>query len=86
MGQAAQAVLVAARLVDCEAALILLRVVHRDVGALHERVGIVGVLGIDGDAEAGVHVDRDIAEDERRVERRCRCAPRRPRHRAHRWP
>ena len=68
--QSPQRVLVASRLVDRDAAVIPLRVVHRDVRVIHQRPRVVGVRRIQRDAEAGVDVDGDVAEDERRIERR----------------
>ena len=43
----------------------LLRAVHRDVGVLQELLGIVGVVGIDADADRRRHVDVVLLDAER---------------------
>jgi hypothetical protein len=45
--------------------VILLRVVHGDIGAFHQRAGILGVKRAESDAHARVDLDRDIAQQER---------------------
>ena len=43
--------------------------VHGHVGPLGERLGVDGVVGVDGDADAGVRLHADAAELERLLER-----------------
>ena len=50
-------------------ALRALGVVHRDVGALDQRVHVVAVVGAERDADARLELDRDAAQRERAAER-----------------
>ena len=49
---------------------LLLRQVHRDVGALEEQVDVAAVARIAGDSDAGLDVEREPVDQERLVERR----------------
>jgi hypothetical protein len=42
-----------------------LRLVHRDVGALHERLDVVAVVGMERDADAAAELEADALGDER---------------------
>ena len=52
-----------------------LGLVHRDVGALQQAERVAGVLGEQRDADAGVDVQRDVADLERALERRAQAQP-----------
>jgi hypothetical protein len=54
--------------VDLEPGTRRLRLVHRHIGALHQRVHVRAVLGEAGDPEAGLHVDGEAANGEGLVE------------------
>ena len=60
--------LVVGRAVQRHAGARALGLIHGDVGAAQQRVGVLTVLGCDGDADAGVDVDRLALEHERRLQ------------------
>ena len=61
----ARAVLVAVGGVELAARVVVLGQVHRDVRTLEQRVDVVAVLGIEGDADARLEVEPDALELER---------------------
>jgi hypothetical protein len=62
------AVVVAHLGVDLAAAGLLLGDVHRDVGALEERMDVVPVLGIEGDSDARFDLESEPVDRERLLE------------------
>ena len=77
----AAAVVVARRQVDLVAGAHPLGLVHGHVRALQEPERVAGVLGEERDADARVHVDADVADLERALERRPEAQPGRARRR-----
>ena len=80
----ARAVLVALGDVELAARVVFLGQVHRDVGALQQRVDVVAVLGVERDADARLEIEPDALQLERaaaarRGPSRRRGAPRRRR-------
>ena len=61
--------------VGLDAALAALGVVHRDVGALHQRRHVGAVLGRERHAHAGVELDGDPAQGERQAQGLLRSRP-----------
>ena len=55
--------------VPLDPAVPLLGQVHSDIGALHQLVETVGVVGIDGDSDARLHLERHGLEPDRLGER-----------------
>ncbi len=68
--QPVRAVLVALGRVELTAAAVLLREVHRHVGALEQCVNVGAVLGVERDADARLEVERDAFERERPAQHR----------------
>src|SRR5215211_2548737 len=67
--EAVRAVVVALARVHLAAARMLLRDVHRDVRALQQRVDVVAVIRIEGDADARLDLEREAVDRERLLER-----------------
>ena len=72
--QPARAVVVALLRVDLAAAGLLLRHVHRDVGALEQRMDVVTVLRVQGDADAGLDLEGEAVDRERLLQRLAKLA------------